>query len=67
MSGLLVQPVLPQEAPGELPSVVSQHAHIREGGFSFSVEWSTARLLLGATHTAMLQGEGEAKCRQVLP
>lgn len=38
MSGLLVQPVLPQEAPGELLSVSSQHAHIREGGFSFSVE-----------------------------
>lgn len=39
MSGLLVQPVVPQEAPGELPSISSQHAHIREGGFSISVEY----------------------------
>lgn len=67
MSGLLVQPVIPQEAPGELPCISSQHAHIREGGFSISVKWSTARLLSGATHTARLQGEGEAKCGQVLP
>lgn len=67
MSALLVQPVLPQEAPGELPSVSSQHAHIGKGGFNISEKWNTARLLLGATHTAMLQGEGEAKCRQVLP
>lgn len=46
MSGLLVQMVLLEESPGELPSVSSQHAHIGKGGFSMSEKWNTARMCM---------------------